>query len=66
MLKHKIQNMQTNISQKSSSSSQALPSVVDFGFQYNFTIVSSFDLFLRDWDANPTPNPQPGGPGYLS
>jgi hypothetical protein len=29
-------------------------------------IVFSTNLFLRDWDVNPMPNPQPGGPGCLS
>jgi hypothetical protein len=55
------------------SSSRALQSIVYFGFQYNFPpflmvscIVFSTNLFLRDWDVNPMPNPQPGGPGCLS
>jgi hypothetical protein len=29
-------------------------------------IVFSTNLFLRDWDVNPMPNPQPGGPGCVS
>jgi hypothetical protein len=34
---------------------------------WNFScIVFSTNLFLQDWDINPMPNPQPGGPGCLS
>jgi hypothetical protein len=35
------------------------------GWNFN-CIVFSTNLFLRDWDVNPMPNPQPGGPGCLS
>jgi hypothetical protein len=34
------------------------------GWDFN-CIVFSTNLFLRDWDVNPMPNPQPGGPGCL-
>jgi hypothetical protein len=56
-----------NLCGSSSSSSRALQSVVDLASNtvFQHCIVFSTNLFLQDWDVNPMPNPQPGGPGCL-
>jgi hypothetical protein len=61
--------MFNSIHQFNDSSYQALQSVVDFGFQYNFfqlyRLLNKF-VFTGLGCQHPMPNPQPGGPVCLS